>query len=89
MIKGKTSTGFEFEVDPEVLEDMEYIELAADTQDNPALYPRFVEFTLGEEQKKALYDHVRSASGRVLVSKVSAEFTEIINILSEKTETKN
>ena len=34
MTKGKTSTGFEFELDTDVIMDMEFIELAAEASEN-------------------------------------------------------
>lgn len=89
MVKGTTASGFKFEVDQEILKDMEYIELAAETQSNSTKFPELVKMTLGEEQKKALYEHVRNENGRVLVDAVSDEFVEIIGILGEAEETKN
>ena len=89
MVSGTTSTGFTVKVDPEVIQDMEFIELAAEAQNNGLLLPKLIEMVLGEKQKAALYDHVRNKKGRVLVSAVSDEFEEILSIIREDKDTKN
>lgn len=89
MIKNKTGSGFAYVIDPEVVKDMEFIELAADSQDNGLLLPKLIEKVLGPEQKKALYDYVRNESGRVIVDDVSREFAEILESINESAETKN
>ena len=89
MVSGTTSSGFAVKVDPEVIQDMEFIELAAEAQNNGLLLPKLIEMVLGEKQKAALYDHVRNKKGRVLVSAVSDEFEEILSIIREDKDTKN
>lgn len=89
MIKEKTKTGFKFEVDGDVVRDMEFIELAAASQEDGLLLPKVIELVLGTEQKKALYDHVRNENGRVIVDDVSREFGEILDAINEASETKN
>ena len=89
MIKEKTKTGFKFEVDGDVVRDMEFIELAAASQEDGLLLPKVIELVLGTEQKKALYDHVRNENGRVIVDDVSREFGEILDAINEAFETKN
>ena len=92
MIKGVTSTGFEYEVDSEVMTDYEFLELLADVQSggqNGMKIFALVRNTLGEEQKKRLCDHCRAGNGRVPIDNVTNEITEIFNALSENPETKN
>jgi hypothetical protein len=43
-----------------------------------------VEYALGKEQKKRLYDHVRNERGRVMFDDIRREFDEIFNIANEK-----
>lgn len=88
-IHGKTSTGFEFSVDPDAIRDMEFIELAAAVEDNGLLLPKMIECVLGVKQKQALYDHVRSANGRVLIDNINDEIKEIFDALNTNSETKN
>lgn len=84
MIHGKTSTGFEFDFDTDVVRDMEFIELAAEASENGTRYPALIEYVLGKEQKKRLYDHVRNDKGRVMLDDVRREFDEIFEIANSK-----
>lgn len=77
MIKGKTKSGFKFELDEEVLNDYEIIELLGDVEENPLLFPKVVKRILGDGQTTALKNHVRDENGRVNAEKMTAEVTEI------------
>lgn len=77
MLKGKTKSGFEFSIPDEALDNMELIETLAGVDKNPLLLPRLVTQLLGEDQKQELYDHLRTDSGVVPVTKVSDEIMEI------------
>lgn len=89
MIKGKTDTGFAYSIDPDVVRDMEFIELAAASKDDGLLLPKLITRVIGEKQKKALYDHVRDKKGFVPVEAVSAELEQILLAVNENAETKN
>ena len=90
MVKGKTSSGFSFQVDPEIVKDYEYLELAAASSSNGVLFPELVKFTLGEDQKKRLVDHLKKIKGRAYTEDVSAELKEILEALKESdSEVKN
>lgn len=84
MIKGTTESGFGFEFDPENVNDMEWLELAAEAEGDPTKYPKVIEMALGREQKKRLYDHIRTDSGRVPIDKAMEVFREIMDIAGEK-----
>lgn len=77
MLSGKTKSGFSFEISDESLDNMELIETLAGVDANPLLLPRLVSQLLGEDQKQELYNHLRTDSGVVPVSKVSDEIMEI------------
>lgn len=83
----KTSTGFEFEVTKDALNNMELLDALAELQETNGeditLMGRLITMLLGREGKKALYDHVREEDGRVPVDKTTAEMTEIFNLMSE------
>ena len=81
MIKGKTKTGFNFEIEDEVLNDYELLEMFAEVDENPLLVPKLVKTILGEEQKNRLIDHVRDEKGRASVDKISMELENILNSL--------
>lgn len=89
MVTGKTTTGFEFEVDPIVLRDMEVIELMADSQEDGTLLPKMLTAVLGKKQRNALYDHVRRDDGRVILDDVDKEMGEILDALNQDKTAKN
>ena len=89
MVKGTTSTGFKFSIDPDAVKDMEFIELAADAEEKGLLLPKMIECVLGKEQKKKLYNHVRNSKGRVMIEDVSEEIKEIFSAVNSAKETKN
>lgn len=75
----KTSTGFVYKINENALNNFELLDLFAEVDENPLLLPKVLSKLLGEETKKALYDHVRLEDGTVPVDKVSNELMEIIN----------
>lgn len=78
MIKGEVK-GFSYEIDEAVLDDIEFLELLGEADENIMLIPKVATAFLGEEQRKALYDHLRGENGRVKTSDVSAVILEMIN----------
>ena len=78
-MKGKTSTGFEFDIEDERLDDMELVNIMAEIDENPLLMPKLCKMLLGEEQKKRLYDHLRSEDGRVPIEATTNAIQEIFN----------
>ena len=78
MLKGKTAAGFAYEVNPDVLNDMELMEALAEVDSNPLLLPKVIRAVLGDAQKTAFYDHYRK-NGKVPVDVVSAAFVEILS----------
>ena len=78
-MKGKTSTGFEFDIEDERLDDMELVDIMAEIDENPLLMPKLCKMLLGEEQKKRLYDHLRSEDGRVPIEATTNAMQEIFN----------
>lgn len=84
MKKGKTESGFKFEIDEKVLDDMELIDaMAASQGEDPTQISVVVVKIFGAEQRKRLYDHVRDENGRVPIGEVANIITEIINSLGE------
>lgn len=78
-MKGKTSTGFEFDIEDERLDDMELVDIMTEIDENPLLMPKLCKMLLGEEQKKRLYDHLRSEDGRVPIEATTNAIQEIFN----------
>ncbi len=85
MKKGTLKNGFEFEVDEKVLDDMEYIDLLAEADDgNPLLFSKATLILLGKDQRKRLYDSIRTEDGRVPPEVFSEVFYELIEALGEE-----
>ena len=78
-MKGKTSTGFEFDIEDERLDDMELVDIMAEIDENPLLMPKLCKMLLGEEQKKRLYDHLRREDVRVPIEATTNAIQEIFN----------
>lgn len=86
MLKGKTKSGFEFEIDKTRLDDMEFVEALADVEENFLKFPKVCEMLLGKEQKKKLYDHLRTEDGKVPVGLMNETITEIMILAGESTK---
>ncbi len=79
MIKGKTSSGFEYELDDDVLDDYELLEMLCDVdKGNTSLVVDAVKKLLSPEQEKNLREHARSKKGRVSAKKMIEELGEIL-----------
>lgn len=89
-VKGVTSTGFQYEVEIARIDNMEFIERIADMAEMEengeeiAATIKLMQDVLGKEQKKRLYDHVRTEEGNVPILAVSKEFEEILQAAGAK-----
>ena len=90
MVKGTTGTGFKFKVNEKMLQNVEFLEDFYKVQhgDGLGVFP-ILDKLLGEEQKKALYDHIRDKDGIVNVEDLTHQLEDIFSALTEATETKN
>jgi len=89
MIKGTTESGFEFEIPENTLNNMEVIDLLRDVQKGEdgeigeaemlLALSGLVDFILGKQGKKKLYNHVRTEDGRV---PIEAVMTEIMGVFA-------
>ena len=87
MISGVTKNGFSFEITDERADNMELIDALADIDDGNLLaVSKVLTLLLGPEQKKKMYDFVRTEDGIVSAQTVSEM---IVEILAAKKETKN
>lgn len=77
MIEGKTSTGFAFCVDEKQLDNMELVDAIAEVEENPVAVSKVIRMILGN-QKKALYDHLRTEDGRVPIQALTNALVEIL-----------
>ena len=86
MIKGKTKSGFSYELDKDRLNNYELLEVIGELEENPLVLSSVVNLLLGKEQTKKLKDHLRTENGIVPTEKMSEEITEIFQ---SQGETKN
>lgn len=85
-IKGKTSSGFEYEIPEENLDNYELLEALGEAQENPLLFSKSVNLLLGKEQTEELKDHLRTDTGVVPAQMMT---NEIMEIFRNEKETKN
>lgn len=80
----KTTTGFEFEIEDDVLDDWELIKKLREIDKGNVQYMVDVmPMLLGKEQSKRLEEHVRDENGKISAAKIVNELEEIM-ILSNK-----
>ena len=81
-VKGKTSSGFEFSFDDNVV-DMEMLDNLVEAEENPAYIGKIIGLMLGKEQKKDLYDHLRDENGKVPIEKTATCLIEFFNAIKD------
>lgn len=82
MIKGKTKSGFKYEIDEKILNDYRFFELISEIDDKPYKAPKLVETMLGKEQKDKLLAHVEK-DGHVDSKDVMKEIEDIFTNTKE------
>lgn len=86
MVKGKTESGFEFEITEEVLDDYELLEaLHKADKGDVGYFTEAIDKLLGE-QVADLKRHVKETHGRV---SMNAMFEEVMQIFNSSDEIKN
>lgn len=85
MRKGKTKSGFEFEIDETTLDDMIFMEQLAASRNDALAFPAVLTMMFGEEQKKRLYEHLKDEHGRVPIAVTDEEISEIMQIAAGET----
>ena len=83
MITAKTESGFTLELEETALDNQELLDAFSDLSGgNTLAMSQVVTQLLGKENKKCLYDHVRTPDGRVPISAVEKEVSELMNSIS-------
>lgn len=84
MLRGKTESGFAYEIDEEVMDDYDFLEILCKIDDgDTALTVKMVDMLLGEKQKEELKNHLRTENGRVSAKRMLAEVMEIFQATKE------
>lgn len=80
MIKGVTKSGFSYELQENVMDNMELVDLLADdTTDITFRISKIIKLIFTPEQRKRLYAMHRTEDGRVPVKKIYEEISEIFS----------
>lgn len=81
----ETASGFTAEVNESAVDDMAFLDLLCEIDDgDPHALRRLVSCLLSEDDAKRLYAHVKTEDGRIPVSAVNAEVTDIIRAIGKK-----
>lgn len=84
MLKGISASGFEFEIDEEVLDDWEMLELLQEIDEGKiGKLAKAIVFLLGEEQYEKLKNFIKARDGKIKASVMIDEFTSIMNAEKE------
>ena len=79
-IKGKTETGFEYDIDTACLEDFYLLEDLGRAQSGDIMaLSSVLTRMLGEEQKKALLKHCEDEQGHAVLRRVGDEVADIFS----------
>lgn len=80
MLKGKTQSGFAFEIDEDKLDDMDVLEYFGSVDDDMSKLPKLIEILLGKDQKDRLREFVIEKVGK---NKISTTYQIVMEILEE------
>lgn len=91
MIKGKTSTGFEFEVNEKIVTDWRFMKIMAATlskEDGRRIdgYTSLVNLMLGAEGEERLCAHCTDDDGMIPMERISDEIVDIMNVINENSK---
>ncbi|MBU5370245.1 hypothetical protein [Enterococcus avium] len=86
VIKGKTKSGFEYQISKDRLNNYELLEVIGELDESPLVLSKVVTMLLGKEQTTQLKNHLRTEEGIVPTDLMSEEITEIFQ---NQSETKN
>ena len=84
LVRGTTASGFDYSLPADAADNMELIDALADAMgDSPVAISRVCRLFLGDETRKALYDHLRQPDGRVPTAAVMADLMEIFGAFGQ------
>lgn len=84
IVTGITRSGFCFEVNKNIGDNMELLEALSDMSDSDLLaMSRVCKIVFGEKQKKALYDHLRTEDGRVPIESVNDALKDVFEAVGK------
>lgn len=82
-VSGETESGFVFNIEAEQLDNMELIDALAELDDDPLKISLVITLLFGKEEKKRLYEHVRTEDGIVPGKAIEKELSDIFRVSQE------
>lgn len=79
-----TKSGFKTSLDPKVLDNMELVDALSQANEDGISIVKVANMLLGTDDKRRLYDHLRTDDGRVPMKPFMTEIEEILNSLGAK-----
>lgn len=73
-----TYKGKKFTIDPEVIQDYEFLELSGEVDDNPSKVTKLLRLVFGDEQHDKLKEAVRGENGRVKSEAMMSAYADIM-----------
>lgn len=77
-IQGVTETGFKYTINNDVMDNMEILDCLGEIDTDPTAISKMLTLVLGDEQKKALYEHCRGENGVVSARQVASNLGQIL-----------
>ena len=89
VVKGKTKTGFEFELDTELIDDYEVLEMYEDIKETGLGVRKLLTRLIGEDGYNRLKEHCRKKDGTISAKRIGHEINDIMSTNVGDTEPKN
>ena len=89
VVKGKTKTGFEFELDNELIDDYEVLEMYEDITETGLGARKLLTRLIGEDGYNRLKEHCRKKDGTISAKRIGHEMNDIMSTNVGDTEAKN
>lgn len=84
MKEGKLKNGFEYQIDETTFDDMRFLDALAEADEgDPLATSRVCAMLLGKEQRKQLYDMLKTDDGRVPIVEAIECIKEIMESLGD------
>lgn len=81
----ETSSGFSVQVNENAADDLEFLDIICEIDDgNVRAYRKLMNKLLTEQDQKRMFDHIRTEDGRVPISSIDRELTEIVSAIGKK-----
>lgn len=86
-MQGTTASGFKFNIPKTRMDDIRFLKAVRDMKADFSKVLDMVEILLKDDEER-LYQHLQKGDGRVPITDVQKEITEIINIIGKNPEGK-